>query len=387
MPYARPTLTELIEQATNDFVTGDITDPNGNTVDGLLPIGFIPALGMVVSGQSYEHYGYIDWISQQAVPWTATDEYLAGWAALKRVFRKAATTTMGTVTFSTAAPATDIPAGTAISRSDGVQFVTSADTPVSGASVTVPITAVVAGSSGNFASDTGFVLANPINGVAAQSTASAQLVAGTDTETDDAFRTRMLGVYAAPPQGGDRQDYIEWALAIPSVTRAWVSNSAGAGTVSVYFMMDVAEAAYDGFPQGSNGVATNEPRDTTATGDQLTVANALFPLQPVTALVYALAPAATPVNFTVADLGAANTTPNQGLITTALEQMFAALGQVGGTVNPATGAAWPGIEPDAWYSAIAAVPGLTGFKVTTPSALITPSAGQLFTLGTITFVS
>jgi uncharacterized phage protein gp47/JayE len=152
-------------------------------------------------------------------------------------------------------------------------------------------------------------------------------------------------------------------------------------------MMDVAEAAFGGFPQGTNGVATNEPRDVTATGDQLVVANALLPLQPVTALVYAMAPVPTPVNFTIADLGAANTAPNQALITRALQEMFAVFGQVGGTLNPVTGAAWPGIEPDAWYAAIEAVPGLKGFKVTTPSALITPSVGQLFTLGTVTFIS
>lgn len=172
------------------------------------------------------------------------------------------------------------------------------------------------------------------------------------------------------------------------MTRAWVAPLlAGGGTVSVFFMMDVAEAAHNGFPQGSNGVAANEPRDVAATGDQLTVANALFPKRPVTALVYACAPTASPVAFTVADLGGNNTAAMQTAITAALGDMFVRLGHVGGSVVPSTGAAWPAIEPDAWDAALEAIPGLTGFKVTAPSTSITPGVGALFTVGTVTFVS
>ena len=143
----------------------------------------------------------------------------------------------------------------------------------------------------------------------------------------------------------------------------------------------------NGFPQGTNGVATDDGRASAATGDQLTVANAIFPLQPVTALVYAVAPTAQATNFTVADLGSNNTPTMQALITSALTDMFVRLGQAGGTVNPATGAAWAGIEPSDWYAALEAIPGLTEFKVTTPSAEITPSTGKLLTVGTITFTA
>ena len=62
-------------------------------------------------------------------------------------------------------------------------------------------------------------------------------------------------------------------------------------------MMDVSEAAHGGFPQGTNGVAGAETRDTAATGDQLAVANYIYPLRPATALVYACAPASQAVNY------------------------------------------------------------------------------------------
>jgi uncharacterized phage protein gp47/JayE len=267
-------------------------------------------------------------------------------------------------------------------------FYATANANVSGSSVTVPIQAVAAGSAGNFDANTVFLISAPIGGIQSQSNASAQTTAGTDQELDDALRTRMLRIYAAPPQGGDLQDYIEWATSVPGVTRAWVAqNSVGPGTVSVYFMMDLADATYGGFPQGTNGVATNEPRDNAATGDQLTIADALFPLRPVTALVYALAPTPSPVAFTIADLGASNTTAMQTAIAAALADMFVRLGNVGGTVVPSTGAAWPAIEPDAWYAALEAIPGLAGFKVTAPTGAITPATGALFTVVSLTFVT
>ena len=61
-------------------------------------------------------------------------------------------------------------------------------------------------------------------------------------------------------------------------TRAWcLPNGMGTGTVALYTMLDNANAQWGGFPQGSNGVATLELRDAAAQGDQLTVANAIYP--------------------------------------------------------------------------------------------------------------
>ena len=93
-------------------------------------------------------------------------------------------------------------------------------------------------------------------------------------------------------------DYATWAISVPGVTRAWcLRNGYGAGTVVI--MLDAAQAGHDGFPVGQDGVATDEPRGVPAVGDQLTVANALYPLQPVTALVYVF----TASQFTDPDAG------------------------------------------------------------------------------------
>jgi uncharacterized phage protein gp47/JayE len=221
----------------------------------------------------------------------------------------------------------------------------------------------------------------PVNGT------GTSVTAGADQEIDDDLRTRMLLAYAAPPQGGDRADYVQWALAVSGVTRAWVApNGSGAGTVVVYTMFDESESANGGFPQGTNGVSQYDagpggaPRDTVATGDQLTVANALVTQQPVSALVYSVAPINAPQNFAIGGLGSNNTPTMQAAITAALQDMFLRLGNVGGTTDPSTGEAWPPIDPSDWYAAISSVTGIGRFTVTSPTAPISPGTGQLPTL-------
>jgi uncharacterized phage protein gp47/JayE len=393
LPFPRPTLTQLMTQVIQQINSAQITDQNGNVLVMLLQRAVLRILANVFAGLSYEHYGYLDYIALQAVPVTATGEFLDAWAALKAIFRQAATATQGTATF-VCTNNSGVPAGLSIVRSDGTTFTTTAAALPSDGLVTVPFTATVAGTAGNFEGATQFLLGSQINGIGLASTTSAQTVAGTDLQTDDSLRTEMLLAYTAPPQGGDRQDYIEFALAVPGVTRAWVlPNGLGAGTVLLYVMLDQAEAANGGFPQGTNGVATNETRGTAATGDQLNVANQIFAPppgqqgQPVTALVTVMAPTDEPVAFTVANLGSNNTPANQALITAALQGMLLISANVGGTVNPETGAPWPPVTQNDWFSAVNAISGLTTFSIPVPSGPITPANGSLFTLGPVTFSS
>lgn len=376
MPFSRPTLTELRNQVQQDIAAS----PAG--LQGFLRRAIVPVLGWAQAGLAYLHYAYLDWIAKQAVPWSATDEWLFAWAALKGVYQKDATAASGNVTFTGTGT---IPLGALLSRADGQQYAVTAATTVSTGGTLVPVTASVAGSAGNCDVGTVLTLTSPIAGIASAGTAGA-ITGGADQETQDALRARMLDIYAAPPQGGDAFDYVEWALAVPGVSRAWVKpNGAGAGTVVVYTMFDVAEAGNNGFPVGTDGVATGETRATVATGDQLAVANSIYPKQPVTALVYSVSPISTPVNFTVSGLGSNNTAAMQASITAALKDMFLRLAQVGGTIDPSTMQAWSGIEPSAWYEALGSISGLTSFDVSSPAAAITPGAGQLFVLGTVTF--
>jgi len=373
MPFARPTLTELQQQAQQDVLGAAISG-----IDAFLRFSVLMVLTWVQAQMSWLHYEYLDWIARQAVPWTATDEFLAGWGLLKGVSKKQATAaTSSKVSFAVTGTAI-IPAGTTLTRSDGWTYATTADSVTASGVTTAPVTSTSTGSSGNAVAGTGLVLGSPVQGVQASGTLTTAATGGADIETDDDYRSRVIAAYQATGSDGREAEYIEWATAVSGVTRAWVNrNGAGAGSVVVYVMFDDAESATGGFPVGSDGAAASEGRYTTATGDQLTVANAIWPDQPVTALVIVASPIAQPVDFVITDLGTGNTTANQASITAALQDMFRRVSAPGGTVHP-----------NQWEEAIAAISGLTQFAVSSPSgAVAANNVGSMPVFGTISFAS
>jgi uncharacterized phage protein gp47/JayE len=382
-PYVRPTLTALRAQALQDINASDLPG-----VDGLLTKAVLRVMAWVMAGFAWLHYDYLDFIYQQSNPWSATGAAALGWGGLVRVTPKDATVAgadgLGLGAFPASPVGTPLPAGTPVYRLDGFEYTTSAEAFADGTgNVTAPLLATIAGSTGNAAAGTVLRLGSSISGITSTGSVTAPIVDGADQETPAAFQARYLQQFAAPAQGGDAADYINFALAVPGVTRAWVApNYNGAGTVAVWTMFDVAEAATGGFPVGSNGVATGETRATVATGDQLTVANAIYPLRPVTALVYSNGPINQPVNFTIANL-LPNTTAMQAAIRAALTDMFLRLGQVGGSIDPSAMTEWGPIYQSDWDEAIDAVPGLIHCTVTAPTAPITPAVGALFTMGTL----
>jgi uncharacterized phage protein gp47/JayE len=370
MPFSRPTLSQIRSQTAADIASAK---PGA---DALLRFSNLQMLGAVLSGMCNAQYGYLDWIAKQAVPFTATDENLLGWGALKKVFLKDPVAAKITVTYSGATPGTLLPALTEITRGDGATFTTSADETVDGSgNVVVTANADVPGAAGNCDVGTVLRLGEAIDGIPSNGTVTTTITVGADLEEQEDFRSRMLEVYQNPPQGGAKTDYIEWALQIPGVTRAWCTpNGMGIGTVVVYTMFDVSEQAHNGFPQGTDGVAAADPRATAATGDQLEVANYIYSLQPVTALVYSVSPIANPINFTISGLSGASSA-TKAAISAAIAGVFVLKGAPGGTIDLSD------IE-----AAIIAIPGTEGFVITSPSANITNPTGNLPTLGTITYI-
>jgi uncharacterized phage protein gp47/JayE len=368
MPFQRPTLTELSKQARADIAqaSGDYAILRSS------PLGI---LAKAVTGLVQGLYGYLDWLARQAVPATATGEFLRAWAALVGIFPKDGGTASGTASFS-GVPGSVLPDGTQLARSaDGLAYVTTAIGTIDGSGlVTVPVTAAAAGATGNLVAGAQVVITSAVIGINATGNVAAPFTGGADAELEEDFRDRMLARYQAPPQGGSVEDYITWAKEVVGVTRAWVTpNGAGAGTVVVYTMLDDAQAGAGGFPQGSDGVASAETRGVPATGDQLLVANHIYPLRPATALVYAVAPLAYPIPYIIADLAEDNA-ENRVAIAAALTGMMRRTASPGGTIYPSDS-----------NGAIKGVPGVTRFTLIYPTAPLTAPAGQLPILASITW--
>lgn len=369
MPYSRPTLSTLKQQVASDIQSLlEGSDP-------LLRFSNLGITGVALANLVNALYGYLDWISKQAVPFTASGEFMYGWGALKNVTPlPAEPATNGAITFQ-GSNGTPLPSGTSLTRGDGATFTTTSAGTVSNGTVTVNAKATIAGSVGNTSVGSVMTLGTSIAGIQSSGTVSTAFTNGTDIETDEAYQTRMLGVYQNPPQGGAQKDYVTWAEECPIVTRAWCNpNGFGVGTVVVYVMCDTTEAAFGGFPQGTNGISSSDNRGTVATGDLLTVANYIYSLQPVTALVWVVAPIANVINFTISGITSASAT-TKSAISAAITEAFLQQGSPLGSV----------VDLSYIESAIANIPGTAGFVITSPSANITSSTGYLPVLGTITY--
>lgn len=352
MPFARPTLTDLIERILADLSSRVVG------VDGaVLRRSVLGVLGRGLAGASHELHGHLEWIARQVLPDTADADYLERWANIWGVKRKAAEFATGSVTFSGTSGAV-VPEGTVVQRQDGVRLVTTAQGTLSGtpATATVAVQAVEAGAAGNTLAGVAVALLQPITGV--QSTAvvaAGGIVNGSDAETDDQLRQRLIDRIQAPPQGGSAADYVTWALEVPGVTRAWVyPMEMGAGTVTVRFVRD------------------NDASIIPDSGEVDAVQDYIDARRPVTADVYVVAPTAVPLDMTI------QINPDTAEVRAAIEAELADLlrreAEPGGTILISH-----------IREAVSTAAGEFDSVVVTPSANVSHSTGEIAVLGTITF--
>ncbi|CAI3945687.1 baseplate J/gp47 family protein [Commensalibacter papalotli (ex Botero et al. 2024)] len=368
MSFKIPILSELNEQTQQDIINAGIPG-----IDITLKNSVIGTLGSVQAGISWQHYEFLDYIAKQAVPWTATDEYLAGWGELKNTNQKAPTKATATVQFSTL-DGIIIPKGTIIKRPDGWSYVTLADSINNQAL----IQSVDSGSKGNAGQGINLTLGNALAGVDAKVTALTSITGGADLEEQEAYRQRVIEAYRISGSVGREQEYILWAKSVSQVSRAWIGrNGFGIGTVIIWIMCDDANISNNGFPVGTDGSATKEYRYNIASGDQLAVANYIWQKQPVTALIIVCSPIAMPVDFVVTDLGVSNTIENQNTIKAALIDMFHREAVPGSQLHPSS-----------WERAIGSVSSVAHYNIVSPTQAIIPlSKGHLPILGKVTFKS
>lgn len=236
MPFARPTLPELIDRVTTDIsarVTG--------VQSAVLRRSLLGIIGRSEAGAVHMLYGFLEWAAKQAIIDTAEKEYLERWAAIWKIFRKSADYSTGAALL-VGVSGSVILAGTILQRQDGVQYRVSADSLFSGTTSQPTIVAVEAGADGDAPAGTPLFLVSPVAGVQSTGSAVTDIDGGLDVETDPQLLNRLLKRIRQPPHGGAESDYELWALEVPGVTRAWVYPlQMGAGTVTVLFVCDGEE--------------------------------------------------------------------------------------------------------------------------------------------------
>lgn len=395
MPFARETLSELQQGAWANIATrmpGSAPYQRG-TVENVI--------GTVLAGFQNDQLGYNDWISQEAVPFTADGEFQVGWGGLKGVKLEGPQPAQGNYTFA-GNPGAPVYAAATVTINGLLYTIPVGGAIGEGGTLTCQIVCQSAGSVGNSPSGTPGALTSPMSGVSIAGVVAANgLSGGTDLETPSHFGTRINQAWASPPQGGALTDYPQWVLAnVPAVTRCWSAGPAieGPGSATVFACIDDA-LHENGLLNGTNGVSQYDPRNTgsggawpIATGDQLTIANALYPLQPAGALVFVASPTGVALNIALqevpdnATIRGAITAAVQGLL---LREASPVGVQVVQTMpdNSLTIVSGGTIDIDHLEAAIAAAPGLNDFVMTSPGPgdIVLSGNGSLSVPGAITY--
>jgi uncharacterized phage protein gp47/JayE len=120
-------------------------------------------------------------------------------------------------------------------------------------SLTVAVQAQVTGSLGNVSAPDVLTLVNPPVGVNATATLTLSLAGGSDVESYDSFRARILARQQYTPAGGNEADYKSWGFqADPSVRSVSIRRFIkGLGTVGVVItsgVTDIDQAVTGGVP-------------------------------------------------------------------------------------------------------------------------------------------
>ena len=178
--------------------------------------------------------------ARQAFAATATGEYLDRHAAMRGLVRKEGAKATGIINFRRATPAgydIHIPEGTVVQTggAEALRFVTTEDVVLKGTvtSVSSWVQAVEPGSQYNIKPLNITVMVTPPAGVTSV-TQEGEFVGGTDSESDESLRRRLLDVCLSPAVGGSPGYYRAIALAQSEVGKAKVLPAyRGGGTVDV----------------------------------------------------------------------------------------------------------------------------------------------------------
>lgn len=363
MAFTRPTLPELITR-----VEGDLKAGLGITT--ILRRSFLGVLARALAGLSHLLFGFLKYIEQEAFPDTASAENLDRWGSIWGVYRKNATFAEFTATV-TGLAGTVIPLGRFFKRIDGAEYTTVAEVTLVGTSGTISLVSSLSGKSNEVAVASVLTILSPIAGLDSSATVLAITIEPEDSEDDDLYRARLLDRIRQPPSGGAANDYIQWALAVPGITRAWVGPQAlGPGTVVVYIVSD------------DENPITPSPAKITE------VFNYIEELRPVTANVSVVAPLLLPIDMTI-ELKP-NTTAVQTAVLAELNDLILREASLAGSYKSPGVLNTGKILLSRINEAISVALSEEDHNITLINGVapadITPATGELIVLGTVTWL-
>lgn len=221
----------MYEEMTKDTIREAILSSMGTNISKIEG-SFAADMASAVAVEMAKIYATIDYALQTFLLQTNEGEYLDLRAAEYGIIRKDGTKATATLT-ATGTDGAIIPAGTRIITSDGLIFITDNAAEITSGVAVITATADKSGAAYNVAAGEIVQLFKNIAGVTSITNASAA-VGGSDDETDDALRQRILLRLQMPATSGNAYHYQLWALEVDGVGAAKVMPLwNGAGTVKV----------------------------------------------------------------------------------------------------------------------------------------------------------
>lgn len=177
----------------------------------------------VLAAVSQDLRAVIARVYDQIWPDTADTAELERHAAVYTdITRKPASPSSGLVEF-TGEPGVVLAAGSALVDDQGQEFELSAEAVVgSGGSVQAAAESITVGQSANLGAGDTLTLVSPPSGLDATGTVPADWAGGAEAESDAELLARHLWLLRHPPAGGNKYDYVSWAMSVPGVVQAVV---------------------------------------------------------------------------------------------------------------------------------------------------------------------
>jgi len=234
-----PTLSEIKAQ-----IITDIEGAIGQT-SPIFPKAFVRVVATALAGLQWLCYRFAVWCYRQIFTATADEA-----AVLARGAQYGLAPTVAVAAKLEAEASGDnditIPAGTLWYSGDYVYTQTDAEIIAAGVA-TIEIECLTAGEDGNLENGETISLASPITGVNTDATITDTVTTGEDAESLESFRLQVQERERRRPQGGAAPDYVQWALEVPGIVKAF-AHRLTAGYATIYPMIALTGAAGERIP-------------------------------------------------------------------------------------------------------------------------------------------
>jgi len=347
----KPTLKELSERIFSD-INAQVPNQDARLRNTVLNI-----IADALIGAAYELHGRLDIVADQTNILYCTGDNLDIYGSIWGISRKPPSRSTGTLT-ATGTNGSVIPVDT-ILNANGSKVTVIEEATIASGTAQLKVESINVGAGENKQLGTIFTLQSAIAGVNPSATV-VSLTGGSDVETDENYRIRILDRLAQAPHGGCALDYKHWAIETPGVTRAWVAKGGrGVNSVDVRFTRDNDPSCPGGIPLPSHvetvqAYINDESR------------------KPITADVLVLAPISVPVDITVDVLS-----PYNSKVTVNIQNELADLFNTRSFPGSTLHRSWI-------WDAVANATGTNHFVLTSPVTDLTFLTGQMPTLGTVT---